>query len=211
MRNQTKPIIMPGSAPKREILYNLFMDRKIFFPALILSLALLSIATGAYFQNLLRPDMDKWADNIDYRQYKPPAPWMTVNDLKQQAEVGTFCWTKEFISVCADAVGIPTPSQPLVFASSETPFLFHFQLHDVAAIADLAFYYTPISSADALSEAGADPIWWPYWDNMSPIFLEPAHTVTVELTLPPGLYVFNLFAIWEGQGDGSFGYLVEIR
>lgn len=101
--------------------------------------------------------------------------------------------------------------EPLVLAHSEAPLLFHFKLDDLAPIEDLAIYYFPVTSADALSEVGADPIWWPYKDNMTQIILDPVHTADVELTLPPGLYVLHLFAIWEGQGDGSFGYLVEIR
>lgn len=187
------------------------MDRKTFFPSLILSLTLLSIATGAYVQNLFRPSPDGLPGEVDWESYKPPAPEMSVNGLKQQAEVGTFCWTKGFTSLCADASGIPTPTEPLVLAQSATPFLFHFELDDIAPIDDLSFYYFPVTSADVLSEVGADPIWWPYLDNMFRIPLTPTHTASVELTLPSGLYVFNLFVLWQGQGDGSFGYLVEIR
>ena len=187
------------------------MDRKTFFPSLILSLALLLITVSAYFQNLSLAQSDGLLGEIDFRQFKPPAPWITVNDLKQQAEVGTFCGTDGFTSICADAIGIPTQTEPLVLAHADAPFLFHFQLDDVAPLEDLAFYYFPVTAADALSETGADPIWWPYLDNMTRILLEPVSQIDVELTLPPGLYVFNLFAIWKGQGDGSFGFLVEIR
>ncbi|GAB4580181.1 MAG: hypothetical protein Fur0022_29200 [Anaerolineales bacterium] len=191
------------------------MNQKTVLPSLILCLSLLAVATLAYYQNLLRPNIAPESSSVEYRDLTPPAPVMTVAGQMQTGGVGTFCWSdrRQGVSICADMVGIPTPVDALLLDGyAEKPFQAKFQLDDLAPISDLALYFYPVTPEDILTDVTDSPYtWWPFKENVLSIPLVPSHTATAEMTLSPGLYVFNLFAIWEGQGDGSFGFLIEIR
>lgn len=189
------------------------MSCKSFFPALFLLLILLTIATGAYFENRFLPDAAVSA--ADLRELAPPAPLMTIGEQIQVGGVGTFCWSDfdRGVSICADMIGIPTPIDPLVLDGyANRPFHVQFQLGDLDRISDLVLSYAPVKPKHALPEVTNSPYqWWSVPVFFPSLILPPAQKVDVELSLTPGLYVLNLFAAWKGRGGGSFGFLVEVR
>jgi hypothetical protein len=202
---------MVGIAPKRSAI----MNHKFLFSIIFLFLALLLITAGTYNQNLSRSLPERDNPPVDFQGIGPPVPVLTINGLTQTGGLGTFCWSdiEQGVSLCADAVGVPTLSKPLApEMETGSPILLHFQLADLAPISDLVLYVIPVTPNDELTEvSGSEMRWWPFLETATQHLLTPAHNTEIELTLDPGLYVFNLFAIWESLGDGSFGFLIKVR
>jgi len=46
---------------------------------------------------------------------------------------------------------------------------------------------------------------------MEQMWLPNEVETTVELELDPGLYILSLFARFQGLGDASYGFLVEVK
>jgi len=191
------------------------MNSKSVFATLFLSLAILVIASVAYFQNQSRSVPDESDRLVNFREIRLPSPILTINGQTQTGSLGTYCWIDldRGVGICADTGGVPTLSKPLATRmETGSPILLHFQLADLAPIAGLALYAIPVTPNDELTgTTGSDLRWWPLLETSTQHLLTPAHDAEIELTLEPGLYVFNLFVIWEGLGDGSFGFLVKVH
>lgn len=53
---------------------------------------------------------------------------------------------------------------------------------------------------------------WSLKGNAVNTYRQPfEHEPEFNLSLPPGLYVMNVFAKWEGKGDVSYGFLVLVN
>jgi hypothetical protein len=142
----------------------------------------------------------------------PPPASLEINDTTQIAGIGTYCWSGptdsgEVVNVCADMIGIPTQHDPL---TSSSPVVGLLTLPLAEAPSQLSLSAFEVSRAHELPETAQGYRWWSYTEGFtSQLPLQTSQEINVELE--PGLYVFYVFAVWEGKGDVSYGFLVEVN
>ncbi len=140
---------------------------------------------------------------------KPPPAILTISDVAQTGEVGSYCWTDDPSAqkaiLCADMAGIPTSSEPLIAA--DTPFVGRFHLPIKDPPNSLYIAVMPAQKEIASSQDNLR-LWEPAggWSGGLPLKNE----VDYEFQENPGLYVFQLNARWEKYGDVSYGFLIQV-
>ena len=141
---------------------------------------------------------------------KPPLAVMTVNGDSQTAGLGTYCWSDDSsgAGLCLDAIGIPTPEEPLEVTS---PFTAQFLIPVEETPRDVVVTVAPADPDAEMNDVSDQGWrWWSYREGEN-------HQLALErepqfnLDLEPGLYVINLFVSWDGLGDASYGFLEEGR
>jgi hypothetical protein len=142
----------------------------------------------------------------------PPPASLEINGTTQIAGVGTYCWSGptssgEMVNACADMIGVPTEHDPLI---SSSPVIAQLSLPLSEAPSQLALSAFEVSNAHELPETAQGYRWWSYTEGFtSQLPLQTSQEINVELE--PGLYVFYVFAVWEGKGEVSYGFLVEVN
>lgn len=136
---------------------------------------------------------------------------LRVEGQEQLAGIGTYCWPERvegdtITHVCRDMVGIPTPHEPLQVQSTFTAQL---ELPLEASPSHLNLRVTPVTPEDE-AQGPDEWRWWEFGEGEDHV-LPLSSQAEIELTLQPGLYVWNLFAAWENVGDVSYGFLVEVE
>lgn len=134
---------------------------------------------------------------------------LQIGELEQESGITGYCWTVpgEDHGICADGIGFTTPSEPLVVTS---PFVARFINPLSTPLDSLMLSVRTLAPEDKLPE---EPGGMYYWrpNSTDQITKNPVPpNYEVELSLEPGLYLFNYFAKWEEFGDVSYGFLVEI-
>lgn len=145
----------------------------------------------------------------------PPPATLTINGTTQTAGVGTYCWrtgtsSTESVEACVDKVGVPTASDPLK-ASSPVHGTLTLPLNDPPT--QLVLTVFPASNANEikLPDDTGNHRWWSFIEGyVSQLALQTSQEIKQDLQ-QPGLYVFYVFAVWEGKGDVSYGFLVEVK
>jgi len=105
-----------------------------------------------------------------------------------------------------DKVGIPTAQDPL---RSSSPVKGRLSLPLAEVPNQLTLSAFQVTSAHELPETAGGYRWWTYTEGYTSE-LSPQTSQEINLELDPGLYVFYVFAVWEGKGDVSYGFLVEV-
>jgi hypothetical protein len=142
----------------------------------------------------------------------PPPASLEIDGVTQTAGVGTYCWSGqtasgETVNACADMIGIPTDPDPLI---SSSPVTARLSLPLAESPSQLSLSAFQVSSAHELPDTARGYRWWTYAEGFtSQLPLETSQEINLELE--PGLYVFYVFAVWEGKGDVSYGFLVEVK
>ncbi len=148
---------------------------------------------------------------------EPPLADLTIGEQHQTAGLGSYCWrgpneTNDggMRAACADMIGLPTAHEPL---QVDSPFTADFRIRFEESPSELRLEIHPVETDDQLDTRDRDiRRWWrPSGTSVEHLALPPAVEASVELSLEPGLYVFNVFAKWPGMGDASYGFLVEVR
>ncbi|MBK9925579.1 MAG: hypothetical protein IPP66_09835 [Anaerolineales bacterium] len=144
----------------------------------------------------------------------PPPAMLTINGTTQTAGIGTYCWKAATSSansaeVCVDMVGVPTATEPL---KSSLPFSGTLTLPLNDPPTQLVLTVFPASDANEIqlpNDAG-NYRWWNFIEGyVSTLALQTSQEIKQDLQ--PGLYVFYVFAVWDGKGDVSYGFLVEAK
>lgn len=142
----------------------------------------------------------------------PPPATLTINGITQTSGVGTYCWNfktgnGESVDACADKIGIPTAIDPLKAASPVKGQL-TLPLSDPPSQLVLTAYHA-LPTLE-LSEKTGGYRWWNFTEGyISPLSLETSQEINIKLDR--GLYVFYVFAVWDGKGDVSYGFLVNVK
>ena len=142
----------------------------------------------------------------------PPPATLEIDGSTQTAGVGTYCWngltaSGETVNACADMIGIPTEHDPLI---SSSPVTARLNLPLAEAPSQLSLSAFQVSSAHELPDSARGYRWWTYTEGFtSELPLQTSQEINLELE--PGLYVFYVFAVWEGKGDVSYGFLVQVN
>ena len=84
---------------------------------------------------------------------RPPAVTLRVGEQEQVAGTGSYCWTNPGtgVGVCADAIGIITPSEPLEVSS---PFEATLELGLEVPPSQVALRAIPVTASDAMDVGG---------------------------------------------------------
>lgn len=144
----------------------------------------------------------------------PPPATLEINGTTQAAGVGSFCWNStttngESVGMCADKIGLPTVNDPLIAKSPVTARLI-LPLNDPPKQLALSVFQATVDNTVKV-DAGSDKFryWMPAEGVNRELALQTKQEITLELK--PGLYVFYVFTVWEGKGDVSYGFLVEVQ
>ena len=144
----------------------------------------------------------------------PPPATLEIDGETQVAGVGSYCWSSptgagESVSMCADKIGLPTVSDPLISSSPVTARLI-LPLDDPLKQLTLSVFQAT-SSHEVKLEVDTDQFryWMPGAGTNRELDLQTEQEIVLELD--PGLYVFYVFAVWEDKGDVSYGFLVEVK
>jgi hypothetical protein len=119
-----------------------------------------------------------------------------------------YCWQRgDGTSLCGDGFGVTTVTDPIP-AGSTFMAEFEFLLETPPASVSLSVFpaYQPVPNAPESSD-------WLYWKAVpGDLFtLSPSQNPSIELTLEPGLYAFDLFVDWPEYGNVSYGFLVNVE
>ena len=139
---------------------------------------------------------------------EPPPAILQIGEAEQVSGISGYCWTVpgEDHGICADGIGFGTQPEPLVV---ESPFVAHFTNSLGASMDSLMLSIRTLEPDDKLPEELGGMYWWrPKSEDQILEYLSSPYEV--ELSLEPGLYLFNYFATWEEFGDASYGFLVEV-
>ena len=140
---------------------------------------------------------------------EPPTAILQIGELEQESVISSYCWTVpgEDHGVCADGIGFGTSPEPLTVEGS---FVAGFTNPLSASLDFLSLSIRHLTLADKLQDEPGGMYWWrPKSEDQVLKQLTPPD-YEVDLSLEPGLYLFNYFAKWEEFGDVSYGFLVEI-
>jgi len=143
-----------------------------------------------------------------------PAPaYLEIDGQLQTAAVGSYCWdyidmNNEPVGACSDSIGISTPIQPLPAKKTITAQL-SLPYSTFPSILSLGVFTASNENEIPLEEESNIRL-WSYLEGINrELALQPRQEVTIELE--PGLYVFNLWAVWDDKGEVTYGFLVEVK
>jgi hypothetical protein len=144
----------------------------------------------------------------------PPPATLTINGATQTAGVGTYCWStttapSESVQACVDKIGVPTARDPLT-STSPVMGLLTLPLNDPPTQAVLSVFPASDINEIKLPDDTGENRWWNFIEGFTSI-LSQQTSQEIKQELQPGLYVFYVFVIWEGKGDVSYGFLVEVK
>lgn len=139
----------------------------------------------------------------------PPPAILEIGGNEQTAGIGNNCWKidNETPMLCGDTFSINTPAYPLI---TRSPFTARLRLPLQEPPEELGFSSIRVTDDDAIIEAANGFRAWSWGLQGMEIQVPLERESDINLSLPPGLYVFNVFAKWEGKGDVSYGFLVQV-
>jgi hypothetical protein len=151
---------------------------------------------------------DSTADAPDQTSTEPPAATLTIDGREQKAGITGYCWQRgDDTSICADGIGFTTAPDPI---PAESTFLaqFEYMLDVDPGRVQLSIF--PASQPVLMGPEESD---WRYWKSVpgDQFTLSPNNNPSIELTLEPGLYVFNMFVDWPDYGSVNYGFLVAVE
>jgi hypothetical protein len=138
---------------------------------------------------------------------EPPPATLTIDGREQTAGITGYCWQRgDGTGICADGIGFTTAPDPI---PAESTFLAEFEFMLDAKPGQVHLSIFPASQPVLMGPEEDD---WRYWKSVpgDQFTLPPNQNPTVELTLEPGLYVFNMFVNWPDYGEVFYGFLVVV-
>ena len=150
---------------------------------------------------------DSSADSPDQASAEPPAATLTIDGREQNAGITGYCWQQgDGTSICADGIGFTTATDPI---PAESTFLAQFEYMLDAKPGRVQLSIFPASQPVLTGPKESD---WRYWKSVpgDQFTLSPDNNPSIELTLEPGLHVFNMFVDWLDYGSVNYGFLVAV-
>lgn len=139
---------------------------------------------------------------------EPPTAILQIGAAEQVSGISSYCWRVpgEDHGICADGIGFGTSPEPMMVEGS---FVAGFTNPLSTDLDSLSLSIRHITLADKLPDEPGGMYWWrPQSEEQILKQLSPPHEV--DLSLEPGLYLFNYFANWEKFGDATYSFLVEV-
>ena len=147
---------------------------------------------------------------------KPPLADLTIGEQHQTAGLGSYCWrgpneTNDggMRAACVDMIGLPTAHEPL---QVDSPFSAKFRFGVERSPSELHLGIFPVEAEDQIETRDRGNRWWrPNRALEEQAVLPLAQETSTDISLEPGLYVFEIFGKWPDSGTVSYGFLVEVR
>jgi Tol biopolymer transport system component/heat shock protein HslJ len=153
------------------------------------------------------------SDTPDLSAYfgQPGSAMLIASGQERESVLGTYTWTQvekdgSTSLVHADAFAILTQAEPL---SLESPIQARLRLPVPVTPSQLDLELYIVTDLDSAPANGDTRRWNLSSGEQIPLPLE--NDPQFSLNLDTGLYVLHLQAVWEGLGDASYGFLLEIR
>lgn len=142
----------------------------------------------------------------------PPPATLEINGSVQNAGIGTNCWSIQTnpngpVEACIDTIGIPTALTPIV---SESPFTAQLHFLTNRQPQQVAASVSAVSSEHELHDGTKEYRWWSYVEGTN-LELTPATEQEIKLDLESGLYLLNVFSVWENKGEVTYGFLIKVK
>jgi hypothetical protein len=141
----------------------------------------------------------------------PPPAILKIDGNEQTAGIGNSCWKveNEKFSACTDGPGIITPREPLL---TRSPFTALLRLPLQESPEELYFNTYRVTDDDELKEFANGVRVWRLKGNAVNMYKRPfEREPEFNLSLAPGLYVFNVGAEWKDKGSVIYGFLVQVN
>ncbi len=145
---------------------------------------------------------------------KPPGMTLAVNGLTQNGGTGSYCWNADPQNAagrvdCVDTGGIPTSKEPLVL--TDFPAQAEFRLASDRMPDSVILSVQPADS----ELAGPDESrrWWQPaegWSGSLPANNPFTYAFDKDEFGGNGLYIIHVQCVWQGAGDASYGFLVQV-
>jgi hypothetical protein len=151
---------------------------------------------------------DDSIDSPDQASAEPPTATLTIDGREQNAGITGYCWQQgDGTSICADGIGFTTAPDSI---PAESTFLAQFEFMLDAKPGRVQLSTFPASQPVLMGPEESD---WRYWKSVpgDQFTLSPNNNPSIELTLEPGLYVFNMFVDWPDYGGVNYGFLVDVE
>jgi hypothetical protein len=151
---------------------------------------------------------DSPADSPDQASTEPPPATLNIDGTEQKSGITGYCWQQgDGTSICADGIGFTTPPDPI---PAEATLLAQFELMLDAKPGRAQLTVFPASQPVLTGPEESD---WLHWKSVpgAQFTLPPNNNPSIELTLEPGLYVFDMFVDWPDYGGVNYGFLVAVE
>lgn len=143
---------------------------------------------------------------------EPPLATLEINGITQEARIGSYCWLTqtdagEPVEACQDSVAVATPHTPLESSSPVTAQLRFAVKQPPDQISASVF----VASDDDGFDVNTGEL--NLWSNKEGtlVTLQPQTRQEFTLELAPGLYVFQVYCVWDNNGEASYGFLIEVK
>ena len=150
---------------------------------------------------------DSSTDLPDQAITEPPPATLTIDGQEQKAGITGYCWQRgDGTSICADGIGFTTAPDPI---PAESTFLAQFEFMLDVKPGRVQLSILPASQPVLMGPEDSD---WRFWKSVpgDQFTLSPNNNPYIELTLEPGLYVFDMFVDWPDYGGVNYGFLVNV-
>jgi hypothetical protein len=151
--------------------------------------------------------VDSAADSPHQESKEPPPATLTIDGREQTAGITGYCWQQgDGTGICADGIGFTTAPDPI---PAESTFLAQFEFMLDAKPGRVQLSIFPASQPVLMGPEEND---WRYWKSIpgDQFTLSPSNNPSIELTLEPEMYVFNMFVEWVDYGEVNYGFLVNV-
>lgn len=139
---------------------------------------------------------------------KPPPATITINSATQVAGIATYCWQEGNSGLCADAAGVATPQEPL---RTSAPVSVTLRLPLDIAPSTLFLDVQPVTPADHIESTAQGYQWWNIYPSETRRDLPLQQVQDINLQVAPGQYVILVQASWQGIGDVTYGFFVQVQ
>jgi len=183
------------------------------FGPLILILMVACIPAATNDESALSDDnldiaTDSFVDSPNRASTEPPPATLTIDGWEQNAGITGYCWQQgDGPGICADGVGFTTAPDPI---AANSTFLAQFEFMLDAKPGRVRLSIFPASQPVLIGPEESD---WLFWKSVpgAQFTLPPNNNPSIELTLEPGSYVFDLFVDLLDYGEVNYGFLVDVE
>jgi hypothetical protein len=141
----------------------------------------------------------------------PPPVLLKINGTEQAGGFISSCWKEENDTpmLCADSFSINTAAEPLL---TRSPFTAYLTLPLREPPEEFGVSLAQVTDKNKLSKGKGTANGSQAWniDELKRYNVSLGHESDINISLAPGLYVFNVFAKWKENGDVSYVFLVHV-
>lgn len=148
------------------------------------------------------------------REYKgkiytsPPNIILSHNGVEQISVIGSFCWPIDTRVICADGMSWPSPNVAVNVTKGER---IDFVYPEREQVNHVEYQLRKVSDSDKQEDINSsDKLYWNVpVENV--VTMKPSEMDSLIVNVESGLYLLTLFGWWQGIGDATHGFLIEVE